>query len=392
MVTKPPVLIINSYGGSITLAATQEEHPILASCEDHNFGLDSQRLNFPHLNYRSELADWDLDMDLKGAIVIAHPPCAAFSSQNRGSASKRGPGAEAFACTTRLLEHVMPRRPEAVAIESVPGALEGARHVHDFYAAAHGYDLYRVLQNAASFGVPQWRRRFWAIFVKQQPGRKREFTFVLNHNVRYLNDVLGVDAAEGELDITHTTRWGKQLDLLKELGYTEKSLRELLSGTTTYGNIIHILAEAHGYEHTKGWPPFGKLHDYIVGGNFLSGALHVLNPNGLAPVLLGPCWWWLGKRQLGYADYKQIMGFPADYRYHKPRLTFVLLSKGVCPPVARWILREISANVFGIARPQSCDVDVVNDVTSGRLQTITIQPNETADLRTPEKWRERPKS
>jgi hypothetical protein len=96
---------------------------------------------------------------------------------------------------------------------------------------------------------------------------------------------------------------------------------------------------------------------------------------------------------LNLNDYKQIMGFPRDYQYHKPRLTFVLLSKGVCPPVARWVLREITANVFGIiSEPARYFIDAVAAEVEGRFQTATINPGETADLRTPEKWRERPGS
>jgi site-specific DNA-cytosine methylase len=385
IMNKPPVLVINSYGGSLTLAATQEGHPILASCEDHNFGLDSQRLNFPHLNYEPGLADWPLDRDLKGAMVIAHPPCSAFSSQNRGK-NTRGPNAAAFACTTRLLEYAMPRRPEAIMIESVPGALEGARHVHDYYAKAHGYDVYRVLQNAVSFGVPQWRRRFWAIFVKQSEGRERSFTFKVRHTVKYLKDVLNPNLGawarnngeELDYDPTHTTRWAKQVELLKD-GFTEEQFKDFLNKTEKYGNLIHLLADKDHVSKSKGWPPFGELHQRVVGGNFLSGALHVLDPNGFAPVLLGPAWWHFGDHMLTYSEYKMIMGFPPDYQYHKPRLTFVLLSKGVCPPVARWILRETSANVFGVTRPVDDIIDVVEE--DGLRQTVTIAPGELADLR-----------
>lgn len=374
---KPPVLVINSYGGSLTLATQQEGHEIIGSMEDHNFGLDSQRLNFPGLRYFSTLADWPLDVDLRDKIVIAHPPCSAFSSQNRGK-NTRGPNAAAFSCTTRLLEYVMPRGAEVIAIESVPGALEGARSVHDFYANAWGYDLYRVLQNAASFGVPQWRRRFWAIFVKRKPGRKQSFTFVLQHKVRYLKDVFPLEAPEVDLDPSIASRWTKQLVLAEQLGYkTEAEFRKLLANPPLYGNLIQIIADKHELPKKKGWPPWGDLHKLIIGGNFLSGALHVLNPNGLAPVLLGPCWWYYGNRQLGYADYKEIMGFPRDYMYHKPRLTFVLLSKGVCPPVARWILREIDANVFNIDRSMT-------DLCDPLPEVCTINPNETANLYAPQ--------
>jgi site-specific DNA-cytosine methylase len=392
---KPPILIINSYGGSLTQAAIDEGHPIIASMEDHAFGIDSQMLNFPGLKYVRLSDQWPVDMDLRGSIVIAHPPCSGFSSQNRSrSPDIRGAYSHAFACTTRILDYVLPREPEAVVIESVPGAMEGARPIHDFYAQSYGYNLYRVLQNAASFGVPQWRRRFWAVFVKQRPYRANEFTFKLHHDLKYLGDVLpatvdpGVERdANNELDPSAINRWTKQLRLAKELGYEGDSFTEMLSNTTQHENLIHILATKHGYDKTRGWPPFGKLHDYVVGGNFLSGALHVLDPNSFAPVLLGTAWWWLGNRMLGYADYKEIMGFPRDYQYHKPRLTAVLLSKGVCPPVARWVLQEVGANVFDIPRPRPEVTDAVKYAEMTVQQTV--QPGEVANVLTPDQFRTR---
>jgi site-specific DNA-cytosine methylase len=384
----PPVLIINSYGGSLTLAAVQEGHPILHSMEDHNFGLDSQRINFPDLSYKPEMADWPLDEGLHGSIVIAHPPCAGFSSQNSSKRPEaKGLESHAFACTTKILEHVMPRRPEAIAIESVCPALKGADAVHRFYADAWDYDLYRVIQNAASFGVPQWRRRFWAIFVKKQPGRQRQFTFQLAHKVKYLSDVLPFEAEETGLSPTHTKLWQRQVGMLAPLGYSEAAFREMLKDPGSYGNLIHILARRHEVKKGDTWPPWGSLHDNIVGGTFLSGALHVLDPNSFAPTLLGYAWWYYGNRVMGYDDLKEIMGFPRNYQYHNPRITATLLSKGVCPPVARWILREIRANVFGMHRPTH-DVDLLDE---NAFTEVTVQPEEVAYIETPDHLKHRPK-
>src|SRR5579863_6309416 len=288
--TKPKVLIVNSYGGSLTKAVLDEGHPIIASMEDHNFGIDSQMLNFPDLTYHRDLHDWPLDMDLRDSIVIAHPPCSGFSTQNRSKSPEvRGKLSNAFACTTRLLDYVMPRRPEAIVIESVPGAMEGARPIHDFYAKNYGYDLYRVLQNAASFGTPQWRRRFWAVFVRQKPGRPQQFEFRLRHNIKYLGDVLDMNNVDPEKMTWHTKNWARQVELLRKKGMTEEKFREILkvSDDDFHRNIILILADYFGVPKGKGWPPWGDLHNHIMGGNFLSGAIHVLNRNSFAPTLLG---------------------------------------------------------------------------------------------------------
>jgi len=385
--TKPPVLIINSYGGSLTLAAKQEGHPIILSLEDKNYGLDAQLANFPDLPHRRWLSDWPLDLDLKDSLVIAHPPCSGFSSQNRSKkVNGRGAGSDAFACTTRLLDYVLPRGPEAVAIESVPAALAGAAHIHDFYGRMYGYDLYRVLQNSASFGVPQWRRRFWAIYVKRTADRPRQFTFHLQHNPRYVGDVLDPDHGDPNMEKSHISRWNHQLKLMEAYGKSEKELVALFQGKA--GSFLHIVCNADGVP--QGWEarrPFA--HKHVVGGHFLSGSLHILGPDTFCPVLMGLAWWWFGNRMVGYDDYKELMGFPRSYIYPRVQDTLCLLSRGVCPPVARWILREMSANVFGIPRPPD-EISCADKVGMLKYRWVkTISPGEIADMKTPQELRVR---
>jgi hypothetical protein len=94
------VLIINSYAGSLTLAAQGRE--VLGSYEDEGYGLEVQRANFPGLTYKSRRSEWPAQ-DLSGVVVLAHPPCAAFSGQNT-SANARGTDAKKFQCTVKAGE------------------------------------------------------------------------------------------------------------------------------------------------------------------------------------------------------------------------------------------------------------------------------------------------
>jgi len=378
---KPSVLIVNSYGGSLTLAATQEEHPILASLEDHNYGLDSQLLNFPGLPHARWLADWPLDLDLRGAVVLAHPPCSAFSSQNRSKRPDgRGVSSAAFACTTNILDYVLPRQPAAILIESVPGALEGARAVHDHYATRYGYDAYRVLHNAASFGVPQWRRRFWLVLVRQDPNVPHRFVVRLRHNLVRVGNVLDPTNGQNDFLETHTARWNDQLKRFKALGLGEDEVQSILRGAD-YGGLIGILARHRrlpgGWENRRDF-----AYRYVTGGKFSSGSLHLLDPNGFAPVLLATAWWWFGQRMLDVDDYKTLMGFPRDYRFHKRRMTLELLSRGVCPPTARWALQQVRQNVFGEA-PKSIDVIQPPVEEPVAYSHVELQPGETANVLLP---------
>ena len=121
------VVVINSYAGSPTIAATQGGYNILASLEDGGYGLDAQRANFPNLTYVDNLP-WP-EADLTGMMVIAHPPCAAFSAQN--NSANKGVDSTHFACTRRVIDYACLHNAAAVMIESVPGALEGARAFYD---------------------------------------------------------------------------------------------------------------------------------------------------------------------------------------------------------------------------------------------------------------------
>lgn len=375
---KPRVLIINSYGGSLVKAVTDENHPVIASMEDKSYGIETQKLNFPGLTYYDTFNDWPIDLDLRGAAVIAHPPCAGFSTQNRSKAvNKRGALSGAFACTLRLLEYTMPREPSVIALESVPQAMEGARYIHDHLAEYYGYNAYRIMQNAASFGVPQWRRRFWIIFVKKSLGLKPEFHIDVNHNFVHVGDVLDPNVGDTTCHSSQTKRMQLQFERFKKLGLTPEDQDKILAGPDYgYGGLLRVLSNWKGLP--RGWKNREAfVHETIVGSHFTSGSLHTLNPNGFAPVLLASAWWWFGKRMIGYDDYKVLMGFPATYQYHKERMTLELLSRGVCPPVARWIIRLMDRNVFGL--------DVPEPAGNGYEQHITILPGELADVTPPKK-------
>src|SRR5215472_17685148 len=140
------VLIINSYAGSLTIAATQLGLKIRGSYEDAGFGLRTQRLNFPDLRY-VEVLPWPKD-DLSKTVVIAHPPCAAFSMQNMSQRQHMGVGTDAFEQHEVVMNYALGHGCRALAIESVLGTLAGGRQVHERLAKRYDYQVHRILQNA----------------------------------------------------------------------------------------------------------------------------------------------------------------------------------------------------------------------------------------------------
>jgi site-specific DNA-cytosine methylase len=358
MSKKLPVLIINSYAGSLTLAAHQERHPVVGSYEDAGYGLAIQRVNFPKLDYRETTATWPQRQDLSGTLVIAHPPCAAFSQQNTTKAA-RGLDAPKFQQTKAVIEYALRNRCAGLAVESVCGALEGARTVHNELAARYGYAVFRMLQNAVSFGVPQWRERFWAIFLPRSVGALR-FDWVPRHVS--LRDIYQEKGTLHEYDVV---RFERQLKKVAE-ATDAKWARQLFCGRHGLGSIVRPLQR----ELTWRGRPAPAYRGHAAGSlcatsqawccserkdsttTFLCRVMRLVDPDGVAGAVLGDAWWvWPGMeaRTFYEEEYKAVMGFPPDYDMSvvRSRLIRTYLSRGVCPPVARWVLRMLQSTVTG---------------------------------------------
>lgn len=352
-------LIINSYAGSLTIAAQQEGAEIIGSYEDSGFGLPFQRLNFPGLDFKECTEQWPRQ-SLKDAIVLAHPPCSAFSVQNSGNYNipdeerhkYSGIGAEAFQCTVKVLDYAMGHKAKAIAVESVRGALEGARAVHDGFASKYGYHVFRLLQNAKSFGVPQDRPRFWAIFVRKD--LLKNFA-VLNPKLMFRPKVV-----KDCLDYLHKP---EQVDakLVHDLQRLRDSLSkaqidlDILEGSQGFGmmqSLVKRWFKAIGYDEA---PMDREQLGRLCLSTFTTRQARVLDPNGSASTLLKDSWWLVGGRNLTAREYKKMMGFPATYKVPENLQSRLreFLSKGVCPPVARWIYRSIRHNLEDYAHTAS---------------------------------------
>jgi site-specific DNA-cytosine methylase len=336
---KQRVLIINSYAGSLTIAASRLGLDIIGSYEDSGYGLKTQRLNFPKLNYIETEAAWP-KQDLSDTMVIAHPPCAAFSQLNCNMKHTQGVDSDNFACTIKVMKYAMGNHCNALMIESVPRALEGAREVHDLYAKKYGYSIFRVMQNAASFGVPQWRPRFWCIFL---PGRDRKMIFHLSPRCQVVGQA--VDAyMEKAFNPWIEKEFEKQVKGLRDGGFTKAQLERLFDDG--YGRLIDVLARYHGVKNDD---KLALVPRYNL-RKFHNGQLTLLKENDFAPVLTGNSVYVLNGRLLSAAAYNVIMGFPPDYKFHTGGHQRTYLSKGVCPPVAEWVLTEVMRNLKGIKK------------------------------------------
>lgn len=326
---KKKVLVINTYGGSLLLAAKMAKMEVVASLEDVGFGSDIQALNFPKIPRYEKLADWPDRFPgaaWKDLIVIAHPPCSAFSNQNHTGVNRRGVGADAFACHKNVINYTLAAGCCALAIESVPGAYSAAE-VYEQLADQYGYKTTYVMLNAVSFGVPQWRPRLWILFHHAHP-----FHVQLQPKYKLLRDVLDPD--------------GTQIHLAGGPGAVKavwERVRPLVKKNWPTGNILAVLQKVYGYPRDES--NYESIRERFNIRGFTTSHVVFVNPNDFAGVILYDKTFAIGKRLLNLEEYCAIMGFPSDYKWGKREKQFrMYLSKGVCPSIGAWILKMLERN------------------------------------------------
>lgn len=353
---KARTLVINTYAGSLLIAAKRAGVGVIASLEDVAYGTQLQAENFPELKGRlvGARANWP-DLDLSRSMVIAHPPCAAFSmQQTSNAAANRGVDAEKFKCTKDVMEYSLSHRAAVLMLESVPLALEGARATHDEFAERHGYDVYRILQNASTFGVAQNRSRFWVVFVRRDAGLRPWLTKPEWPPVS-IGDVMDQTTEEELADMVGQP--ARKLALLRskfiEAGLTEAQADEVIRGDHGPGRSWKHAARILGLKIEKQTcKDLGRFF-----GRYEAQQTCVLDPAQPAPVVMWNSQWVCRGRGLCVAEYKAVMGFPRDYKMPRherggaddPR---PWLSRGVVPQVAEWLLRHAQAWMAGAERPE----------------------------------------
>jgi DNA (cytosine-5)-methyltransferase 1 len=118
-------------------------------------------------------------------VVIGGPPCPSFTRVGRAKLREVMDHPEAFKLDERttLYLHAMrvieQTKPVAVMLENVPDVLnQGGRSVGDEmadYLRGIGYEVSYTLLNAANYGVPQTRDRFFLMAFANELGRRPVF-------------------------------------------------------------------------------------------------------------------------------------------------------------------------------------------------------------------------
>ena len=344
-----PVLLINSYAGSLNIAAHAVGAKIVGSYEDCGFGLSAQQLNYPGLDYRATTADWPRRPDLAGCVVIAHPPCAAFSVINSSYGKDiRGVKANSFQPHKVVMRYALGAGCDGLAIESVPGVLRAASVYLD-YARRYRYNAFFVKLNSVTFGCPQWRPRVWILFSRE-PALAVDYT----PNVQPLSTVMRV---KGTPDF-NTIFYQKTIAALAKITrVSENEAYETLYSGERIATVRKIVQDTYGEKIHERWLQ-------ACGSFFDMHYPRVVSSERWATTILHSTFFVCHGRPLFVEEYEGIMGFPRDWRWpDKLRRSYKLyLSKGVCPPVAAWVLRALGEepahpNLQLLPR-QLCDITV----------------------------------
>jgi site-specific DNA-cytosine methylase len=251
--------------------------------------------------------------------------------QNSGNAKLRGTDTDAFHCHTEVMDYALGHHCRSLAIESVMGAYEAAHESYEEAALKYGYRVNYIMCNSASFGVPQWRERIWTVF--HQVPKRQPFKVDFKPHYVTLGSILNPNGTEWPLGNSNAAKvWEKVSPLI-----TKK--------WTTGCSIMKSVQDAYDIPSE---PNFAGARRKFGFSGFVTSHPKLIDHNGFSPVILFDLFLADGQRRLTIEEYCSIMGFPRDYKWGKRQKQFrMYLSKGVCPPVAAWILKTVDRNASG---------------------------------------------
>ena len=154
--------------GGLSLGFAQAGFDLVAAFDNWDRAVDVYSMNFQHAVCKLDLSETGRAIEAVATyepeVVIGGPPCQDFSSAGkrleRGNASLT----EAFA------EIAVAVRPTLIVMENVPRArasraYSNAREL----LVRHGYGVTECTLDASLCGVPQRRKRFFAVAVQGKP-------------------------------------------------------------------------------------------------------------------------------------------------------------------------------------------------------------------------------
>lgn len=179
--------------GGMSLGLEAAGFELVAAVDNWAPAAESYRQNFQHTLLEKDISSFGLP-DLHSAsidpgsvdVVVGGPPCQGFSIQRIGkNEDDRNNLVLQFA---RIVAEVSPK---AFVMENVPGLL-GKRGIHlstelmELFSRA-GYDVNKRILDAASYGVPQYRRRVFFVGTRRDLGINYAFPVQTHEEGQYVS-------------------------------------------------------------------------------------------------------------------------------------------------------------------------------------------------------------
>ena len=316
------------YAGGFTVGVKQAGFDVLAHLEGADgYGTKVVERNFPNLPiYRGE-SEWEdfLDkLDRPIDMVYGNPPCAAWSNANPKSHKPGSWEKDArVICTEQHFTLLLRLQPKIWIWESVTQVLKKGKPFVDSLtrkALDAGYSVSYILHDAQYLGVPQTRKR-WFMVCHNREFRPAVSDWAVTTAGKALNGV----AAGNRLACTrkHIAKLGPMLRKLTPGKRLSKFWEDTIAPDRTKWSY-----KSNGA--VIGRPAFGHTR--------LRSDLPATATVGYA--MVHP----VEHRFLSLREVQILAGFPEDYdfnvtnsRWCAPEL--VLIARGVCPPVGKWIAR-----------------------------------------------------
>lgn len=254
-------------------------------------------------------------------VLLASPECTNHTCA-RGARPK---SEESQMTAWQVLHHARVLQPKWIVVENVV-QMRTWKRFGEFQQEllAMGYNARPFVFDAADFGVPQSRRRFFLVCSREDKTFTLESPDVPRRNVRSILD------KRGRWAVTPLARPGRAAATLARA--------ELAMGAV--GRNEPFLLVYYGSDSAGGWQPLDRpLRTMTTLDRF---ALVEPSPKGHT------------MRMLQVPELRRAMGFPDSFRLDRGtrRDQVKLLGNGVCPPVMEHIISVITRVSAGVrARP-----------------------------------------
>lgn len=167
MTNLPSVIDLFAGCGGLSLGLKQAGFDVIAGFDNWDPALEVYNRNMDHPGYKLDLADLEASLSVltpwmdRAGIIVGGPPCQDFSSAGNRIEAGRADLTEKFASIVSALQ------PAAFVMENVERAKDARVYLHSLeILRAAGYGVTKVVLDASLCGVPQKRKRLFAIGVK----------------------------------------------------------------------------------------------------------------------------------------------------------------------------------------------------------------------------------